>query len=128
MVEKNAYWQEGIRRCSHQEIRISSGKCNVCGELAEYFLEKAGASLRENYCSKCGATRATRDLAQIVLGTSRLFLEPLPEPSDAWQGPMPIPDSPGVQALARMAVALCNEVLELRPKKLAGCQRMATST
>jgi SAM-dependent methyltransferase len=50
-------------------ICVGSGVCAVCGENTQYLLKKPGYSLRENYCSSCGASRRTRDLASVLLET-----------------------------------------------------------
>ena len=94
---------QALQQVNHAEPRSGDGL------ISPRLRHKIAAKFESENC----------EIARRYLGREdgRLFLESLPEPSDAWQAPMPIPDSPGVQALARMAVALCNEVLELRRKK-----------
>jgi hypothetical protein len=105
---------QALQQVNHEETRSGGGL------ISPRFRHKIAVQFESENC----------EIARRYLGREdgRLFLESLPEPFDAWQAPMPIPDSPGVQALARMAVALCNEVLELRPKKVTGRQRPATTT
>lgn len=50
-------------------IVCGRGTCTVCGADSEFFLKKAGFSLRETVCSACGASRRTRDLAAGIMAT-----------------------------------------------------------